>query len=503
MAKSTKPTTQSIADDDLSTKPSHYHKMLALFGGLTLLFLSAAALTLWADSVPPTDADRALHRRPSALRDIPEFINLTISETGIAAITTEDLRPFNWQLSTFSHETMNLTRQGEPIPYFIDDDGQTMFFLAEAITTSLMAPAVYQLSLGAGLPMSEREAAGTGRGSNRGTFRAVWEENSNFLAQTGSSDPWLGRLLLAPNAWDFSLTGIQPSGGRGRLILSVWSSTASFSNPDHHLQVALNGRQLEDWVWDGIRYTTTTVDLPRGLLQPDGRNVLNLTSPGDISASGEAIYVDRIELLYEGVLQAGQGQFWFSSTASTLTIQNADENFLLFDVSNRQQPVILTNATQAGPDLLFAAGGNARYYGLNRDEAIRPSFSNGLIAKQALRQAERGADYIVIYPNDANFAAALQPLLAYRASQGLRVTAVPLEQIFAEFGYGQQDASAIRAFLSYAQANWQPPPPALCCWLATPATTSQQPLWQKIKTCCRPNWCAWPPATPAATPGMR
>lgn len=433
--------------------------MLALFGGLTLLFLSAAALTLWADSVPPTAEDRALHRRPSALRDIPEFINLTISETGIAAITTEDLRPFNWQLSTFSYETINLTRQGEQVPYFIHQDGQTMFFLAEAITSTLQAPAVYQLSLGAGLPMAEREAAGTGRGSNRGTFRAVWEENSNFLAQTGGSDPWLGRLLLAPNTWDFSLTGIQPSGGRGRLTLSVWSSTASFSNPDHHLQVALNGRQLEDWVWDGIRHTAITVDLPRGLLQPDGRNVLNLTSPGDISASGEAIYVDRVELLYEGILEAGRGQFWFSSTASTLTIQNAAETFLLFEVSNRQQPVALTNGTPVGQDLLFAAGSNGRYYGLNQDEAIRPSFANSFIAKQTLRQPDRGADYIVIYPEDANFMTALQPLLAYRASQGLRVTAVPLEQIFAEFGYGQQDAHAIRKFLSYAQANWQPPAP--------------------------------------------
>ncbi|MCA9947146.1 MAG: hypothetical protein KC449_26890, partial [Anaerolineales bacterium] len=274
------------------------------------------------------------------------------------------------------------------------------------------------------------------------------------------SDPWYGRLLLAPHTWDFPLSNIRPSGGRGRLTISVWSSTASASNPDHHLQVGLNGRQLEDWVWDGIQQTMTTVDLPNGWLQPTGQNLLSLSSPGDISASGEAIYIDRIELLYEGILEAGQGQFWFGSSASTITIESAADDLLLFDVTNRSQPVVLTSPSRAGDDLLFAGSGvNSRYFALHPDEAIRPSISINLVTKQALRQPDRGADYIVIYPDEFAFADALQPLLAYRASQGLRVTAVPLSQIYAEFGYGQEDAAAIRAFLTYAHANWVAPAP--------------------------------------------
>lgn len=443
-----------------STKSSHYRTMLMLFGSLTILFLGAAALTFWVDPLAQAAAGRELRKRPSALRDIPQFINLTITETGIAAVTTYDLRPFNWQLDTFSYDNMNLTRQGEQVPYFIADDGQTMFFLAEAITNTVTAPAVYRLSLGEGLAMAQRAATATGRGSNKATFRQVWEENSTFLAETGSSDPWYGRLLLAPNTWNFPLVNIQPSGGRGRLTISVWSSTASASNPDHHLQVGLNGRQLEDWVWDGIQRTSITVDLPSGVLQSDSRNLLSLASPGDISASGEAVYIDRIELLYEGVLSAGEGQFWFGSNANTITIQNADADLLLFDVTQRQQPVVLTDFTQNGNSILFAGSGpNGRYYALNPDEAIRPSFSDSFITKQALRQSERGADYIAIYPDDTGFVDALQPLLTYRASQGLRVTAVPLSQIYAEFGYGQEDATAIRSFLMFAQANWQAPAP--------------------------------------------
>ena len=197
--------------------PASYHrKMLALFGGLTILFLGAAALTFWVDSLAFMTQSAELDRSPSTLRDIPEYINLTITETGIAAITTEELRPFNWQLASFSHDTINLSRQGESVPYYIDEGGQTLFFLAEAITSTIAAPTVYQLSLGEGLSMPVKEAAASGRGNNRGTFQHVWEENSNFLAETSNSDPWYGRLLLAPQTWNFPLSGIRPSGGRGR-----------------------------------------------------------------------------------------------------------------------------------------------------------------------------------------------------------------------------------------------------------------------------------------------
>ena len=434
--------------------------MLFLFAGLTVLFLTAAAMTFWVDGFSQVLEGRALRKRPSALHDVPQFINLTISETGIAAISTDDLRPFNWQLDTITHDSLNLTRQGEQVAFFVAGDGQTMFFLAEAVTNTITAPAVYQLSLAEGLPMALKEAPVTGRGSDKGMFRQVWEENSTFVPETDGGDPWVGQLLLAPRTLSVPLTNIQPSGGRGSLFISVWSSTASSSNPDHHLQVTLNGRQLADWVWDGVRRTNIRVELPSGLLQPDGRNTLTLTSPGDTSSSGEAVYIDRIELLYEGYLMTGQGQFWFASNASTLSFRNSADNMLLFDVTNRSQPIAVTQFTDSGEEVLFAgSGANARYFALNEDEAIRPLLTSSPVVKQSLRQAERGADYIVIYPDESKFEEILQPLLDYRSEQGLRVTAVPVGQIYSEFGYGQRDAAAIRSFLRYAQANWAAPAP--------------------------------------------
>jgi hypothetical protein len=57
------------------------------------------------------------------------------------------------------------------------------------------------------------------------------------------------------------------------------------------------------------------------------------------------------------------------------------------------------------------------------------------------------------------FLPAAQPLLDYRRGQGLFVRAVAVEDVYAEFGGGEVDPEAIRAFLAHAYHNW--PSPAL------------------------------------------
>ena len=71
---------------------------------------------------------------------------------------------------------------------------------------------------------------------------------------------------------------------------------------------------------------------------------------------------------------------------------------------------------------------------------------------------DHGADYIAIAP--ASLHSALQPLLSHREGQGLRVVLVDLQDVYDEFGDGELSAEAIRDFLAYAYASWQPPAPS-------------------------------------------
>jgi hypothetical protein len=78
-------------------------------------------------------------------------------------------------------------------------------------------------------------------------------------------------------------------------------------------------------------------------------------------------------------------------------------------------------------------------------------------APPPLKPPAEGADYIVIaHPS---LAAAIQPLVDYRRSQGLRVAVATTEQIYLKFGSGMQSPEAITDFLRWAVDSWPKPAP--------------------------------------------
>jgi hypothetical protein len=46
----------------------------------------------------------------------------------------------------------------------------------------------------------------------------------------------------------------------------------------------------------------------------------------------------------------------------------------------------------------------------------------------------------------------------HRRSQGLRVRTVPIDEVYSEFGFGEEDPQSIRAFLAYAYHHWEDRP---------------------------------------------
>jgi hypothetical protein len=73
-----------------------------------------------------------------------------------------------------------------------------------------------------------------------------------------------------------------------------------------------------------------------------------------------------------------------------------------------------------------------------------------------LKEKSHRADYVVIGP--AAFVEAAGALLEHRRSQELRVKGVALEEVYSEFGFGEENPKAIRDFLSYAYHNWRVAP---------------------------------------------
>lgn len=432
---------------------------VALLAILTLVFL-AAALYLWWDGQPAEQPPLAIE--PLQPGQAPQALRLTVYQTGLAVVTAAQVSEANLPLESFSADGLSLSRNGQPVPFYVSGEGREalLYFYGQAYTDTLDAPAVYWLSPGRGQAMAERSATPTTTsGETTGLRQQHWEENETFLAQAGGDDVWLGKLLFAPSALDIPLTGIRPNGGPGELTIRIWSNNQAAADPDHHVEILLNGRKVADHTWDGIKQETITVPVAAGLLQPDG-NILTINAPGDTGAAGEALYIDWVELVYESDLNlAGADQLWFTSEARTIEVEAADSDALIFDVTNPDEPAVLTNVRR-GPSRLRFAGSGRAYVVLNHpDQALTPAISVAPVWQEPLKTPGRRADYIAIVADVEGFTDALQPLLNHREKQGMEVALIPLTQIFDEFGYGRRSPTAIRDFLAYAATNWQEPSP--------------------------------------------
>lgn len=104
----------------------------------------------------------------------------------------------------------------------------------------------------------------------------------------------------------------------------------------------------------------------------------------------------------------------------------------------------LTFEDQVVASTSYWAGAAGAYLAVNSITEDNPS---------DLRSELNGADYIVI--THADFAQAIAPLAAYRASTGLRVLVADVQDVYDEFGYGVVGAHPIHDFLDFAFYHWQ------------------------------------------------
>jgi hypothetical protein len=423
---------------------------------LTIVFVSAAAFAFFGGSLSGRD-DHVIE--PLPLGEVPEALRISVTEPGFVSISGKQLDEIFLPIETISPDTLNISRDGEPVPFYVDGEGKnkTLYFYAQVITDSLEAPAVYWLAPGPGLSMDVRDAAPSGPLTDEGILSRHWEKNDIFLAQATGEDVWFGELLFAPSSLDVPLENVRSSGGSGELTIRIWSNNQAATDPDHHVILALNGAPLMEHYWDGIKQETITVELPEGLLQEEG-NTLTLTAPGDTGAAGEALYIDWIKLKFEGSLQVQDGALVFESDGTNIKAEGAEGDTLLFDITDRGGPVALIGADNLGGEVHFSGNGeDSTFLILNQDGVVQPTISV-VPQRQPLTAPGRGADYIAIVADVDGFDEALKPLLDYRQQQGLKVESIPASQVFDEFGHGRATPRSIRDFIRHATRHWDPAP---------------------------------------------
>jgi hypothetical protein len=237
-------------------------------------------------------------------------------------------------------------------------------------------------------------------------------------------------------------------------------------NPTYRTVFRLNALSnvLEDTIWTGLvrhRMETTT---PLTTLM-EGTNALTLTVIAQSATPQATLYFDWFEIAYPRRLQAVGNQLTFSDersgarryTASSFTTDTVH----VLDISNPWQPqrVVSSSISAAAGQFTatfeITAEAPVTYFVGGADQILAPK----LISRYAPPDlgSSHGADYLIITHRD--FITSMQTLAAYRAAEGLRVYIVDVADLYNQFTDGLYHPVAIKDFLKYVYANWQPPAP--------------------------------------------
>lgn len=229
----------------------------------------------------------------------------------------------------------------------------------------------------------------------------------------------------------------------------------------HHTKVYVNGTAVKDILWSGqVELTQDIADISPALFI-NGYNTIKVEEILDSGTSFDRVYVNWFEVNYTDTYVAESDVLKCQGTGTGGTgfqIKNfSNATIWAFDVtdpvnvSRIQNPQITASGNSYVLKFEDSLSGTKTYYALTAGSFTSPA-EIVLDEPSNLQSPRTDVDYIII--THESFYDAIQQLKDYRASRGLGVEVVKIQDIYDEFSCGLKDARAIKDFLSYAYTNW-------------------------------------------------
>ena len=199
----------------------------------------------------------------------------------------------------------------------------------------------------------------------------------------------------------------------------------------------MNGNLIAEGWWDGITWYTATASFPQSYLAA-GNNTITLTSMNDTGVGYDLLYIDWVELTYSRLFTATADllSFGYDVTGTWKYQVNGltSDQVLTFDVSDagavKEITGGLTVTVGSGFSFLFTDQVTAPtdYLVMSGSKFLSP-ISIVLDTPSNLQAATNGADYILL--THPAFYSDIVPLADHRASLGLRVAQIDVQDVYA------------------------------------------------------------------------
>jgi hypothetical protein len=403
---------------------------------------------------------RRLEPKPSG-PVVPGIAKILVAENGFYHLTLDDLQAAGLE-GALSQENFHLSQGGAAVPYLLAED--RLIFYGQAPTSRYTAVRPYLLESGrVGMLMAEEEIGQpVGEIGRTVSQTARLEENHVYDSRARLPDgrePWFWATLQVqsrlPLTFDLAAAPTSESAG-ATLRLALWGAS---HNPgvqdDHDFDLILNGQTLATVRWDGESYYVAELAVPAGALR-QGENELVLDNAREGATLVDVMRLDWIELRYAAPAEAVGDQLAFAGGTGAVTLAGFSQEPYLFDVTDPGNPVRLVGWQWEGEEARLATEPGRPLVAIGPDGLRRPASMAGLRQSNWSNTSQQ-ADLLIVTTDE--LAPALAPLVAARQEQGLTVVLVPAEEIYDEFGYGEDSPDSIRAFVSYAYQEWAEPAP--------------------------------------------
>ncbi len=439
-------------------------RLIAILGALIFVALGI----LFVLGIDNSRSDQDLATNSSVLK-------LHVDKTGLYQVDITDLEgPFQ-DNKLLSADFLNLTEGGVQVPYFLD--GDLLYFYGISPDSRYTSYRPYLLSMNEpGLLMEEIDTSSTGGDPVQSIAKNLRLEENNLYDSRSVSDeepypnfiePWYWTVIQHDGefAVEFALENIDLESS-AILRTALYGATSLDSvDPDHDLKLILNGTEIDTITWDGEKHLLSESEIKPGILQ-DGVNTLifnNRSSTDDSSASGNSsppldiIRLDWLEINYSGLPRADDDVLFLDGVDGNVKIEGFSGAPRVIDITDPAAPklVTVTQDDDKSPDLtvpegatLFAAGPK----GIVSDGKITP------VQESNLSDTSIQADFVILTTSELS--PTLSPLVEWREAQGLSVLIADVEDVYNEFGHGEESPGSISNFIIYALSEWQEPHPA-------------------------------------------
>ncbi len=410
-------------------------------------------------------------RAPQSTRSGDPWYRVAINSDGMYKITCAQLQALG---ATPDPNTIKIYKQNTELALYQAwssgdpcDGDHYIAFWGQGLDTKYTDTNAYWLTYGGadGKRMTTRDGSGSGSATTEYTHTVHVEDNRYYhsmIPHLEGFEHWYWEILSS--AWlpfTFTVSSL--------VTTPPYSATldfnlAAYTTGAHRTQIRINGytTPITEVVWSGMGPLTGTVSFPMTYLA-DGDNYIHVAE----SEPGSIVVVDHFDVAYTRAFVALTDTLRFrqpNAGAWQYTISNFSTNAILgFDITDPFNVVHITSPN------IFPSGSysyqfadnqsSAREYNVLAAAQFESPASIVLDTASDLKNTSNAADYIVIAHD--SFVSNVQPLAAFRQSQGLRVKVVAVQDVYDEFNDGVLDPQALRDFLAYAYSKWTPPAPAM------------------------------------------